>query len=188
MGEGNSADGRPGDVDLVARLARGDTWAFQMLFERHTGTIYRYAWGLSESPSDVDDLVQETFLVAWKRRGELSVVSDSVLPWLLATCRNVSLNLNRQRRRQETTELIEDPVRGPAWYQRRDREAALVELEWVLAEMTALPDLDRRLCELCLIEGRSYDEAAAFLGLTPANARKRIQRSRLRLRAARATD
>lgn len=188
MGAGKAGRGRPGDADLVAGLARGDTWSFQMIFERHSGAIYRYAWGLSESRSDVDDLVQETFLVAWRRRGDFKVVSESALPWLLTTCRNVSLNLNRQRLRHQANELVEEPVGGPAWYQRREREEALADLEWVLAEITALPDMDRRLCELCLIEGRSYDEAATFLGLSPANARKRIQRSRLRLRAARATD
>lgn len=49
-------------------------------------------------------------------------------------------------------------------------------------------DSDRRLCELCLIEGHTYAAAAAALGLQPATARKRIERTRTKLNAARAMD
>nr|WP_244645027.1 sigma-70 family RNA polymerase sigma factor [Frigoribacterium sp. CFBP 8766] len=173
---------------MVARVARGDATAFHALFDRHTKTIFRYAWGLAENRTDVDDLVQETFLVAWKKRADLRVISDSLLPWLLVTCRNASLNLARSRRRHESSELVDELPNSSAWHQKQDRDSALDQLEWVLAEIEALPAVDRRLCELCLIDGRSYEEAATFLGLTPASARKRIQRSRQRLRTARATD
>lgn len=180
--------GQPDDVQLVAKLARGDKWAFEMLLERHSRTIFRYAWGLSENRADVDDLVQETFMVAWAKRSNLRLITNSLLPWLLTTCRNAALNLARTRMRHEAAELTDAPQDSPAWYTRRDHEAAREQVSWVMAEIEALPELDRRLCELCLIEGRSYEEAAAFLGLTSGSARKRIQRSRQRLRAARATD
>jgi len=187
----HARDGRaPDEHDLVRRVRAGDDEAFAVLFDRHGGTVFRYAWGLADVRSDVDDLVQETFLVAWRRRDALTVVGTSVLPWLLTTCRNASLNLNRQRRRVRLDELDDGVAQthGPAWYRKLEHDAAIEQLAHVQDAIDALPEIDRRLCELCLIEGRSYDEAATLLGLTPASARKRIQRSRTRLRAARATD
>lgn len=179
---------RSTDEELVGAIAAGNREAFHALFERHSRSVLRYAWGLAANRSDVDDLVQETFLIAWRRRSSLLVVGESALPWLLTTCRNSSRNLNRSRMRTDAGELVDEPRDSPAWYRRRDHERATEEIRWVVAEIAALPELDRRLCELCLLEGRSYEEAAALLDVTPASARKRIQRTRQRLRAARATD
>ncbi|ROQ39692.1 RNA polymerase sigma-70 factor (ECF subfamily) [Frondihabitans sp. PhB188] len=172
--------------ELVRLAQRGDEQAFATLFDRHSRTVYRYAWGLADVRSDADDLVQETFLVAWRRRATIRIVDSSVVPWLLTTCRNVSLNLNRQRRRLRTDELAEASVGDPTWHRRIDQEAAAEELTWVRDEIAALSEVDRRLCQLCLIEGRSYEDASMLLGLTAASARKRIQRTRSRLRALRA--
>lgn len=58
------------------------------------------------------------------------------------------------------------------------------QLRWVLDEIAELGDRDRQLCQLCLIEGVSYRDAAAVLGTSPAAARKRIERLRIRLRNA----
>lgn len=179
---------RSTDDELVAGVAAGSRDAFRVLFDRHSRSVLRYAWGLAENRSDIDDLVQETFLVAWRRRTAIRLVGDSALPWLLTTCRNAGRNLNRTRIRVDARSLDDEPIDSPAWHRRRDQERAEEEIRWVVAEIAALPELDRRLCELCLLEGRSYDEAAALLDVTPASARKRIQRTRQRLRTARTTD
>ena len=114
--------------------------------------------------------------------------SSSILPWLLTTCRNVSLNVNRQQRRARADELVDGTVDERARHRTLERDAAIEQLALVRQAIDALPEIDRRLCELCLLDGRSYDEGAQLLGLSTASARKRIQRTRIRLRATRATD
>ena len=166
------------DARLLALAASGDHRAFEELFDRHSPAVFRYAWGLADQRQDVDDLVQETFFVAWKRRHSILIAGDSVLPWLLVSCRNLAFNLNRKRRRDEAEELPATLI--------HEESTAPDDLEWVLDEINKLGDVDRRLCQLCLIEGHDYDTAAAQLGISTTGARKRIQRIRAGLRRARA--
>jgi len=174
------------DAALVIAVGRGDAEAYTALLDRHSRAVFRYAWGLADERSDVDDIVQETFLVAWRRRRDIGVVGASALPWLLTTTRYVAMNTNRQRRSTRTDEVDEHSGASEAWYRQVARDEAVHQLRWVRAEIAALDSPDRELCELCLLQGRSYDEAASMLGLTTTNARKRIQRSRARLRSRRA--
>src|SRR3954453_19636923 len=68
---------------------------FNGLHERHFEAIRRYAF--RRSPTLADDIVSETFLVAWRRIDE---VPDDERPWLFGVARNVRLNLQRSSRRQ----------------------------------------------------------------------------------------
>lgn len=176
------------DGELVASIAHGDAAAYTALLDRHSRAVFRYAWGLADERADVDDIVQETFLVAWRRRKDVRVVGSSALPWLLTSARNIAMNTNRRRRNHRADELDEHAGASEAWYRQVAHEDAVRQLQWVRAEIAALDSPDRELCELCLLQDRSYDEAAAMLGLTPVNARKRIQRSRARLRVSRAAQ
>jgi RNA polymerase sigma-70 factor (ECF subfamily) len=175
------------DEDTLRRLARGDQAAFAELFDRYSGTVYRYAWGLAEARDEVPDIVQETFLVLWRRRKDVRLAERTILPWLLLCCRNTAYNLNRVRRRSNTVELTEPTPGTPAWHRRAEQERAVEELTWVREEIAALSDAKRRLCDLCLIQGRGYDEAAAALSISEPTARKRIERVRRKLRTAKET-
>ncbi|WP_344884543.1 RNA polymerase sigma factor [Zhihengliuella alba] len=176
------------DEEEFERLTRGDEAAFAALFDRHSGTVYRYAWGLAESRDEVADIVQETFLVLWRRRQHIRLAGRSVLPWLLLCCRNTAYNQNRTHRRSTGDELTEPKPGTRAWHRRVEQERAAEELQWVLEEIAGLPEAERRLCDLCLIEGFDYDEAAAALDISQAAARKRIQRARGKLRAAKTAN
>ena len=174
----------PSDEVAVSLLRSGDAAAYSELFRRHSVVIYRYAWGLADRRSDVDDLVQETFLIAWRRRQDIHLVSTSALPWLLTTCRNVAMNRNRVRRKAREQELSDVLLDNPSLYRLSQADAAREQLVWIREEIEGLPEPDKQLCQMCLLEGRSYEEAAQILGLSSANTRKKIQRSRERLRSA----
>ena len=65
-----------------------------------------------------------------------------------------------------------------------DTTEASEQLRWVRDEIAALPDTDRRICELCLLQGYSYAEAAQLLGLSVGAVTQRVSRSRRRLKKA----
>lgn len=171
---------RNDDSALVEQLRSGDKGAFDQLMRMHGPTVYRYAWAVVDSPEQVEDLVQDTFLVLWRRRRRVTIVGESLLPWLLATCRFTAFNVNRRRRRNLTVSLesVEHVVAGDS------DPASREELRWVAVEIAQLSERDQRLIEICILRGHPYEGAARELGISAVTARKRMQRVRERLRVA----
>jgi RNA polymerase sigma-70 factor (ECF subfamily) len=172
------------DGELLARLAQGDAEALGVVFDRHAPAVTRYAWALATERMDVEELVQDTFFTVWSRGASVTIAGTSLLPWLLVTCRNHALNLQRRRAKHEARTLDGELelVATTGDQDARDR------LRWVMDEIGRLPFIDRRVCELCLVEGRSYVEAADELGLSVDAVKKRVSRARTRLRKAVADD
>ena len=74
---------------------------FNALYDAHYSAVRAYAW--RRAPAFADDVVAETFLVAWKRLED--VPADAALPWLLGVARNAHLNPVRGERRRREREL-----------------------------------------------------------------------------------
>lgn len=165
----------PSDEQLVAALARGERLGFSLLYERHAASVLKYAFRLVGTDGLSEDILQETFLTLWSRRTKVRLVGDSVLPWLLVTCRNHGANAVRKLARRRT-EPLPDDLPSPA--------DGAPDLSWLDAELAQLSATDREVCQLCLVDGLSYAQAAEFLNITPTAVAKRLQRSRARLREA----
>lgn len=161
--------------------ARTDRDAFAALFDRHARAVYLYAWGQTRNNRDAEDLTQEVFVTAWTRLRRIRIVDSSALPWLLVTCRNLFRNHRRREFRRSSIPLNDELGE---YAQSIDHSEALAELTWVRAEIENLSGIDQRLCELCLIEGQTYSQAGATVGLSPSAVAKRIERARGRLRSA----
>jgi RNA polymerase sigma factor (sigma-70 family) len=189
-GRGVDADARPGagaDSELLAALAAGVAPALAVLMQKYAPPVLRYAWALVGSRADVEEVVQDTFLTCWRKASGIELVDSSLLPWLLTTCRYLSLNANRARQRHDADPLPDDPADAATHRSGGaddDASDARDRLRWVMAEMEQLSAIDRAVCELCLIEGRSYSEAAEQLGISVGAVRQRVFRSRNRLRKA----
>jgi len=168
----------PSDGDLIRLSADGDEAAFAALYDRHSATVIRYAFSLTPNSADAQELLQDTFVTAWSKAKSIRLVDSSVLPWLLVVCRNHSLNQARHHRRHSTVPLENVPEKPDPTAE------ASARLALVLAEIGQLSELERRVCELCLIEGYSYSEAAGMLGVSVTVLAKRLERARMRLRGA----
>ncbi len=162
------------DVDLLGLFTRGDEHGFDVLYRRYAASVLRYAWALADTPQQAEELVQETFVTLWQKRAASAIYDDSLLPWLLAVCKNHWRNLRRAEARHRNV-----PLEAIA-----EQASPQDELAWVRDDLDILSPNDRRLCELCLIEGYSYQEAAAELDITTSAAGKRLERARGRLRKA----
>ncbi|NIJ04530.1 RNA polymerase sigma-70 factor (ECF subfamily) [Frigoribacterium faeni] len=165
------------DQALLRRVVGGDTRALSAVMDRHAPAVNRYAWAITSRRMDVEEVVQDTFLTLWRRAETLAAV-ESLLPWLLVTCRNHALNLNRKNGRHLAEEL-DDDLAAPA-----DPAEARDRLRFVMAEIDLLSETDRRVCELCLVEGRPYADVADAVGLSVGAVKQRVMRTRTRLRKA----
>jgi RNA polymerase sigma factor (sigma-70 family) len=172
------------DVELIAKSIARDARAFGDLFDRHSTAVYRFAYSLTHNDTEAQELVQETFVTAWKKLADIRLAGDSMLPWLLATTRNHSMTLRRGHARHDMLPLEEHLSNRGA----RDAEHSQQvrdELDWVFAAIRTLGDTDQRVIELVLYEGLSYNEAALKLGITGGGVSKRLERSRSTLRKLR---
>jgi RNA polymerase sigma factor (sigma-70 family) len=164
------------DADLLALSAGGSDAAFADLFDRHYTPVFRYARRILGNETDAADAAQTTFITAWGKIRSVRLVGDSALPWLLSTCRFVVLNQLRAQKRRGEVELTDAvaTVTGTP----EDPKVA-----WAIDEIGHLGEIDRRACELTLVSGLSYREAAERLGTTAGAVAKRVERSRSRLKA-----
>ncbi len=88
------------DVVVVARARDGDNDAFRTLVDRHSRRIFRLAWRMTGSEQDAEDLVQETFLRAYRNLASFQERADFGT-WLYRIAVNCSLDWRRERRPHE---------------------------------------------------------------------------------------
>jgi len=145
---------------------------FEHMFHAHYGRVLAYALRRAQ-PHMAQDVVAETFTVAWRRLDE---VPESELPWLYGVARRVLANELRSDRRRGA--LVE---RAAA---ERPREVAGPSSDAPLVPALArLGPRDRELLLLTAWEGLSPAEAATAIGCTRAAVRVRLHRARKRLAA-----
>ncbi len=144
------------------------------LFTSHAAAVFAFALRRA-SRSEAEDVVSETFLVAWRR---LDVVPDRALPWLLGVARRVLANRRRGEARQAALRSRlgsgEPDADGVS-------ESAQPEAGIVLAALAALPPAERDAITLLAWEGLTPDEAAIVLGCSRATFYVRVHRARRRL-------
>src|ERR1700739_2869060 len=87
------------DATFVARARTGDTDAFRVLVERHSRSLFRLAFRMTGNQQDAEDVVQESFLRAFKQLAKLDERA-SFGTWLYRIAANCSLDLVRSRKRR----------------------------------------------------------------------------------------
>lgn len=172
------------DREWAARAASGDQDAFRAMYRAYVRPVYWIAHGILGSPSDAEDMVQETFVVAWRKLPGLELLGDSLLPWLATICRFQSANRLRRLRRDSanTADAVDDALPGTVSVEDQVIAASLAER--IAAEVERLDDTDREIFRLCAVEGYAYEAAATQLGVSHAAVRNRLSRVRSRLRGA----
>lgn len=170
------------DAELVEAAAAGDEQAFHALYRAYARPVYWLAHSLVGTAADAEDVLQETFLAAWRKLPGLELASDSLLPWLVTICRFQSANRIRrqQRDRAHTAAAVDETLPATVDVERQVVDAAMVER--VIAEVATLGELDQQIFRLCAAEGYAYQAAADRLGVSHAVVRNRLSRIRSRLR------
>src|SRR5262245_6174347 len=86
---------------VLARARQGDSDAFRVLVERHSRSVFRLAYRLTGNEQDAEDVVQETFLRAYKQLSRYDGRA-SFHTWIYRIAANYGLDLLRSRKRMQT--------------------------------------------------------------------------------------
>ncbi len=168
------------DSVAVARVKAGDGDAYRALVDRHSRGVFRLAYRMTGNEQDAEDIVQETFLRAYKQLHRYESRA-SFGTWLYRIAANCSLDLARSRGRRPQVELLESPSGDPG----PDRLLAGEEVRRKLTEtLDELSGQERAAFVLRHFEGQPIEEIASSLGVSNAAAKHSIFRAVQKLRRA----
>src|SRR5438552_7184811 len=150
------------DAELVTRCRNGDVAAFEALYRQHAPRLYSLASRMAGSVDEGEDLLQEIFLLAYRKLG--SFKGEAALgTWLYRLAINHCLDFVRSRRARDgklTETLDGDSSFVPA--ARRETPIARIDLERAIAR---LPEGYREAFVLHDVEGFDHKEVARLLGI-----------------------
>lgn len=178
------------DRDLLDRIRAGDKSACAECIEIHSPGIYRLALRLMRNAADAEDVVQETFLNAFKGIAGFDGRSE-LRTWLYRIAYNAAM-MRLRRPGPETVSVDEavEPEAGTpvpealfAWRDLPERELEKAELRALLERaVRELPELLRAVYVMRELEGLSTEAAAAALEVSEDVVKTRLHRARMRLR------
>ncbi len=156
------------DADLVRAYLGGDEAGATALVGRHAAGVARFLAATGADPGELDDLLQETFIRAFRAlaswRGEAGFRS-----WLLSIASNLARDQYRRRRKRTVVTLEESDLvakEGPAEaFDAREAERRMHQ------GLGTLPRLQREVFLLRAQQGLDYEEIARTLETTPGSAR-----------------
>jgi RNA polymerase sigma-70 factor (ECF subfamily) len=162
----------------VERARSGDSDAFRLLVEQHSRAVFRLAFRMTGNEQDAEDVVQETFLRAYRQLDKYEARS-SFSTWLYRIASNYSLDLIRMRKRHEDRRERGKPAEErdilqtiPGKAPGPDRIAQSNQVQTRVNEaLNELSDQERTAFVLRHFEGLSIDEIGEALG-TGTNATK----------------
>jgi RNA polymerase sigma-70 factor, ECF subfamily len=178
----------PGELAIKEELAikkaqRGDHDAFRSLVERHTQAVFRLAWRITGNTIDAEDMVQETFLRAWKQLGKFDGRA-AFGTWVHRIAANCSLDHIRSRKGK--VDAAEDPLAhlahgGPS----PERLAQSAEITGILIPaLDELTEMERAAFILRHYEGLPILEISRVLGVETGAAKHSVFRAVQKLRRA----
>ncbi len=173
------------DRQLIERTAAGERAAFHALVDRYQAALFRYARNTTRTRQDAEDVLQETFLAAFRSaggfRGEASVKT-----WLFTIARNAAFQIRGASARVRKVDVDLATLGAQAgWGQ--DPEILLIRSqnkEILSRALAVLAPEDREILVLRDLEGLSGEDAAEVLGLGLPAMKSRLHRARLRLAGA----
>ena len=179
------------DAATVALARDGDSEAFRALVERHGRAVYRLAYRMTGSAQDAEDVVQETFLKAYKQLSRFESRANFGT-WLHRIAVNCSIDLIRARPHRETGHDDGDLEQFGAVVESTgttgtspERLMMSTEVQQRIGDaMSSLSRMERAAFILRHFEGRSIEEISQSLGLKTNAAKHSIFRAVRKMRSA----
>ncbi len=164
-------------MDLVKAARKGGEEAFLRLFDEHHGPLFRFAYRLTGSVADAEDIVQESFLALLSPDCRYDPARAPLRSYLLGAARNQAL-----KRQRQGVAVCEDAADPPDW-RSPETEAIRAELEGVVARAVMdLPENQRCVLILAHYEQMPLAEIAQVLETEVGAVKSRLQRARASLK------
>jgi RNA polymerase sigma-70 factor (ECF subfamily) len=183
-----ATSGPADDLTLLRRIASRDDAAMAELYDRHHRVAYAIVRRIVQSPSDAEEVLQETFVRVWSRAETYDARLGSPAAWVVRIARNRAID--RLRARQARSD-VNAPV--PVTDEAPERELPAPDTPESLLHSThaamavrgavaALPAAQRTLIEAAFFEGYTHQELSARFGVPLGTVKTRIRTGLVSLR------
>ena len=178
------------DAAAVSRVCDGEREAFRVLVDRYSRKVFRLAYRMTRNQQDAEDVVQETFLRAYRRLRQFESRS-SFGTWIFRIAMNSALDLTRKLGRQEQSEQempagedgAEPFAQVPASEPAPDRLLLSGELKYKVERvLAALSPQVRAAFVMRHYEGMPIEQIGRVLGLKDSATKNSIYRAVQKLR------
>jgi RNA polymerase sigma factor (sigma-70 family) len=172
------------DGQLLERFLRqGDETAFAQLVQWHGPMVLGVCRRVLRHTQDAEDACQATFVVLAQKAAAIDC-RESVGHWLYTVAYRIALRLKRRTtRRSQRQRPLDEALDGQPGSAPPEQAVARELRQWLDAELQQIPEKYRTAFMLCHLEGKTSEEAAAYLGCPRGTVQSRIGRARERLRA-----
>ncbi|MDP9350601.1 MAG: sigma-70 family RNA polymerase sigma factor [Chloroflexota bacterium] len=189
MPEGGNATAvtEPDDEGLVRQAQAGSMRSFNLLVERYQGPLYNLCLRYVGDRQLAEDVVQEAFLSAW--RAINSWKGGSFKAWLFRIAVNEARDLHRRNSRRPSSSLDDLLEQGTSFGAEADKapgpeavSLSAATLRSIESALQRLPEDQRLVVLLSDVQGLTYEEMCATLGLPLGTVKSRLFRARVALR------
>jgi RNA polymerase sigma-70 factor, ECF subfamily len=170
----------PNEQRAIAALKAGDAASYDYLVSKYMKRVVSIAWGIVRNADDAEDLAQEAFVKAYQTI-ERFKPGEPFGPWIYRIVTNLALDVLKHRQRFRHEELTDayPAARGD----RADLAAVSNELaSRIDAAIQALPEMQRVVARLFLVEHFEHTEIAAMTNLSEGTVRSHLSLARAKLR------
>jgi RNA polymerase sigma-70 factor (family 1) len=164
------------DIELTDLIREGDVAAFTHLYKQYSGQMYANVLKLVKDELIAEEIVQEIFTKIWQKRAVLNF-EQSVVAYLYRVGRNLVNDFYRKLRRDQA---MYDHFKAIATEHYTHIEEALQaqDNEQVMRKaLSGLPPQQKKVYELCKLEGHTYKEVAAMLGISPNTVKEHLSKA-----------
>lgn len=165
---------------LIAVAQTSDREAFTRLFAHFAPRVKSYLLRLGSSPSQAEDIAQETLALVWRKAGLFDAAKANASTWIFRIARNQMIDRIRRRQRPELDP--NDPLLIPDAEPSPDKQAAKREdIKAVRAALAELPEKQREVIMLSFFEEDPHPAIAQKLNLPIGTVKSRIRLALARL-------
>ena len=186
MVNSKSGFGELSDAEILAQVAAGDIDAYGKIVGRYRGRLYNFVFRFVSDRETAEDIVQETFLRAFRKRKEYRAIAN-FSTWLFTIAGNLAKSELRRRKRWRLFSLHRDDdsetgIELPDETYRPDKvaESSLAD-DQIHDAIASLPENYRQVILLRDVEGMAYQEIAEIVDCPVGTVKSRVNRARLKL-------
>jgi RNA polymerase sigma-70 factor (ECF subfamily) len=177
----------PDLTDLLERTARGDSGAYEQLYNLVAGSVFGLAVRIVRDRDMAEDVSQEALVEVWHRAARFDAQRGSARSWILTIAHRRAVDRVRSEQ-SHTTRMHTHGVQDETTEHEQDSVVDTLYREWeasrVRAGMATLTDRQREALELTYFKGFTHREAALALDVPLGTAKARIRDGLIKLRDA----